>query len=203
MSSDTDPIVNTIYFATGNPKKLREAQNILGARNKVVGFPVDVPELQSMDPLEVAKHKLSYVHMNCYGGGEGKLPFGSKFIIEDSCLFTDGLDGLPGPFVKFFGERMPMDKFYSIIASTGKFNASVVCTIAYISGDGNMYYVSGNVSGTIVSPRGTNGFGWDTIFVPNGTTKTFAEMTDDEKNRCSHRALAFGKLAMKIADINN
>jgi non-canonical purine NTP pyrophosphatase (RdgB/HAM1 family) len=62
-----------------------------------------------------------------------------------------------------------------------------------------MHFFEGKVKGTVVSPRGANGFGWDVIFVPEGYDKTFGEMSFEEKNRISHRRLVVDKLSAFLA----
>ena len=61
------------------------------------------------------------------------------------------------------------------------------------------YFVEGRTDGVLAEhPRGTGGFGWDAIFVPDGETRTFAEMSGEEKDRISHRRRAWEKLALKL-----
>jgi non-canonical purine NTP pyrophosphatase (RdgB/HAM1 family) len=66
--------------------------------------------------------------------------------------------------------------------------------IGHIDEKGNIKFFQGKVEGIIVEPRGENGFGFDSIFRPMGSDKTFAEMTTEEKNQFSHRAKAFNLL---------
>jgi len=75
-----------------------------------------------------------------------------------------------------------------------------VC-IAYYEG-GNSFVVSGEVSGTVTrQPRGESGFGFNSVFMPDGQSKTFAEMTMDEKNRISHRRRALEAFKVKIQTV--
>ena len=66
--------------------------------------------------------------------------------------------------------------------------------IAYIEEENKPIVFRGEVQGQIVSPRGGTNFGWDPVFLPNGYTKTFAEMSPEEKNAISHRRIAVLKL---------
>src|SRR5262249_52254269 len=76
--------------------------------------------------------------------------------------------------------------------------ATAACAIAYTDG-GEIVATRGETRGTIASsPRGSNGFGWDTIFVPEGHTRTFAEMSGAEKDRVSHRRRAWEALAARL-----
>jgi non-canonical purine NTP pyrophosphatase (RdgB/HAM1 family) len=72
-------------------------------------------------------------------------------------------------------------------------------TIGYRDSDGKNHFFTGEQKGDIVAPRGTNKFGWNTIFQPLGYDRTFGEMTNDEKNRISMRGIAARKLAAHLA----
>jgi len=70
--------------------------------------------------------------------------------------------------------------------------------IGYAEEDGDVHFFEGSISGIVVPPRGTDGFGWDAIFQPDGQSKTFAEMTPEEKSRFSMRKMAVEDLRLYL-----
>jgi non-canonical purine NTP pyrophosphatase (RdgB/HAM1 family) len=86
------------------------------------------------------------------------------------------------------------DGLVKIADSFGNNKAAAKCIIGLSKDDGIVEFFEGSIEGKIVPPRGENGFGWDPIFQPDGWEKTFAEMTQEEKNQISMRKIAFQKL---------
>jgi XTP/dITP diphosphohydrolase len=124
---------------------------------------------------------------------------GRNVFADDTGLEIDALNGLPGVHsARFAGENKDssanIEKVFSLLHETGNRKARFRTVIALIL-DNKEYLFEGIVDGTITTnKRGTEGFGYDPIFVPDGKTRTFAEMGLDEKNTVSHRARAFEKL---------
>ncbi len=167
-----------VVFITGNDNKYGEAkQHIPGLERRAL----DLKELQSTDLADILKHKLSQAMREIDG----------PCFVEDTSLNIDALGGLPGPFVKWFLKAMGPEGIAKL--SDGS-DALAVCGIAYYDGE-NEHVFFGETKGRIVAPRGVTGFGWDTIFAPEGREKTFAEMGVEQKQRISHRARALAKLA--------
>jgi len=103
------------------------------------------------------------------------------------------LNGLPGPFVKYFERHLGKGALYKLAQHADDKSVSISCTMGYFDGS-HMDIVRGEVHGTVVPPRGENGFGFDFVFVPDGETRTSAEMSLAEKSQISHRALAAREL---------
>ncbi len=175
--------MNDLYIITGNAGKLREAQTFFPT---IKGLNVDLVEIQSIDSKEVIEYKLAEAHKHHNG----------QFIVEDTSLEIDTMHGLPGRFIKFFEKTIGLDGITNLTKLFGT-NATALCTIGYFDGT-TTHFFEGKIKGTITSQRGTNGFGWDKIFIPEGQTKTFSEMTSDEKNTISMRKLAFQQLLNHI-----
>ena len=166
----------TLWFITGNHDKLREIQVLIP---DVQGIDLDLPEIQELDPHKVIAAKL--LSARKYRSG--------AFLVEDTSLSLDAMGGLPGPLAKWFVRAIGIDGVYRLSKNFGT-RATARTIIGYTSEDNEMLFFEGSLAGHIVPPRGTDGFGWDPIFQPDGWNKTFAEMSQQEKNQCSMRKRA-------------
>lgn len=176
----------TLTFITGNENKLREARQILGA---VQSLKLDLSEIQSLDPHEVIRAKLKEAFKHHPG----------PFIVEDTSLSLDCLNGLPGTFIKFFLETVKEEGLSRIATHHDNPCAIAKTIIGYATDPSDVHFFEGTIVGKVVAPRGSNGFGWDVIFVPEGHHLTFAEMSSDEKNSMSMRKRAFEQLLTYLA----
>ena len=177
----------SFVLVTGNDDKWREAQRILGrplAREKL-----DLPELQARTTAEVALHKARAAFELLR----------RPVIVEDAGVELRALGGFPGPFIKFWETMGGLESICRAADGAGDRAVTAVCVLGVCT-EGGSYVVEGRTDGTLSEhPRGTGGFGWDAIFVPDGEARTFAEMSGEEKDRLSHRRRAWEKLALKIA----
>jgi len=176
-------MVKAITFATTNEGKLREAADILGI--KVVGTPLEINEIQSLDAAKVAIQKAHdyFAELTC------------PLIIEDVAFSFDALKGLPGPYISDFSKALGNDGLIDLLGSKENRRATATTTLVYVDENGTDHIFSGEMEGTIaIESKGTNGFGWDPIFIPKGETRTLAEMELGDKNRYSMRAKTFSKL---------
>lgn len=175
-------ISNSIVFATGNKDKVKEAESILGV--KVVGTSLEIDEIQSLDPEKVALAKAK-----AYFSKLKKAVF-----VEDTSLSFSVLGGLPGPYISDFLKSIGNEGLVKLVSKNRKATAQV--TLVYINSKGNENIFVGKVNGFISKePKGDKGFGWDAIFIPDGNTRTFAEMNLSEKNKYSMRAKALNLFA--------
>jgi non-canonical purine NTP pyrophosphatase (RdgB/HAM1 family) len=167
-----------IYFVTGNKGKFEEAKAILDG--ELEQLDINLPELQEIDAHKIiqAKLKAAFDHHD------------GQFIVDDTSLYLDCLNGLPGPLIKWFLQTVGKEGLYKITQAFGDNKARAKAIIGYATGPDDIQFFEGVVSGMIVDPKGIEGFGWDSIFLPDGQDKTYAEMTADEKNAISHRQLA-------------
>ena len=119
----------------------------------------------------------------------------SRFLmIEDTSLFIDCLGGLPGPLVKFFVKRIGPEGIYDQTIIYNDTTATAVsCVGIYDKETKNEYFLKSEVKGRIVRPRGTGGFGWDSIFQPDGSEQTYAEMDSDTRSVFNMRIQAMKK----------
>ncbi len=166
-----------IYFITGNKDKLREVRALIPA---VQGIDMDLTEIQEIDAQKIITAKLAAAQKSQSG----------PFIVEDTSLYLDAMNGLPGPLVKWFVKAVGIEGIYKLTESCKSTRATARTLIGYADENGIVDFFEGSISGTLVPPRGTDGFGWDAIFQPDSSEKTFAEMTQEEKSQCSMRKRA-------------
>ncbi len=182
-----------IVFATNNVHKLSEVRRMVGDRFKVrslseIGCHDDIPE--TADTLEGnALIKARWV----------KDKYGYDCFADDTGLMVDALDGAPGvKTARFAGEHCTPDdnvtKLLEVLQGQINRNARFSTVIALIL-DGRETLMEGTVHGTITTERlGTDGFGYDPVFMPEQTGLTFAQMGPDAKNVISHRGRAIARL---------
>ncbi|HOP59248.1 MAG TPA: RdgB/HAM1 family non-canonical purine NTP pyrophosphatase [Bacteroidales bacterium] len=182
-----------IVFATNNENKTREIKNILGDSFTLLSLQdynitEDIPENEDTlegNALHKARTVYNMIHTNVFA--------------DDTGLEIDILDGLPGVHsARFAGENKDsaanIRKVLTMMGDTENRKARFRTIIALIL-KGKEYIFEGVVNGRIITKeRGNDGFGYDPVFIPDGQNITFAEMSLDEKNRISHRAIAFEKL---------
>lgn len=180
----------TVTFVTGNAKKLEEVIRILSNGSDTLPFhltnqKVDLPELQG-DPITIARQKCLAAAAEVGGG----------VITEDTSLCFNALNGLPGPYVKWFLDSCGHDGLNKLLVAYEDKSAYAQTVVAFCKGPGQEPVLfDGRTSGSIVAARGSIDFGWDPIFEPTeGNGKTYAEMTKVEKDALSHRGRAFQQL---------
>jgi inosine triphosphate pyrophosphatase len=148
---------------------------------------VDLPEIQEVNTEAIAKEKAMLAAQLANG----------PCVVEDTSLQFHALGGMPGPYIKWFQQSLGSEGLYKILHAYEDKSATAVCTLAfcpYPHADPVLF--TGTTSGVIVEPVEGRGFGWDSIFVPNGQSKAFSCMTTEEKNALSHR----GKAVRQWAD---
>lgn len=187
-----------IIFATSNPHKVREVNELLGSRFQIlslkdIGCEEELPETQDTVAGN-AQQKARYL----------KAHYGHDCFAEDTGLEIDALDGAPGVYTARYAgpQRDPQDNMQLVLeqlADTQYRTARFRTVIALIL-DGREYLFEGIAEGNIAEQQsGDAGFGYDPIFIPEGYAQTFAEMESDEKNAISHRGRAVEQLAQFLA----
>jgi XTP/dITP diphosphohydrolase len=182
-----------LVFASNNEHKIREIKSLLGDSFTLLGLrDINIlEEIPENEPLIEgnALAKARYAHNSS----------GMNVFADDTGLEIAALNGLPGVHsARFAGGNKSSEanivKVLSMLDTYENRNARFKTVIALIL-DGKEYLFEGIVNGTIIhEKRGVSGFGYDPIFLPQGKTRTFAEMDLNEKNSISHRAIAFEKL---------
>ncbi|XP_051481544.1 inosine triphosphate pyrophosphatase isoform X2 [Apus apus] len=118
-------------------------------------------------------------------------------IVEDTCLCFNALGGLPGPYIKWFLEKLKPEGLYKLLAGFEDKSAYALCTFAFSTGNPEepVKLFKGQTHGLIVEPRGPRDFGWDPCFQPDGYNQTYAELPKAVKNSISHRYRALSELS--------
>ncbi|MFH1456108.1 MAG: non-canonical purine NTP pyrophosphatase [archaeon] len=167
-----------MYIITGNIGKYEEFKRFFP---NIKQIDYDLPEIQELDSKKIILIKL----LKALKSHEG------PFIVEDTSLYINDWNGLPGPLIKWFLKSLGLDG----IAKLAKGKEAVAETmIGYAVNKDEIYFFEGKLKGTIVEPKGDNDFGWGPIFIPKGKDLTFAEMSREEKDSISMRKQAIMKL---------
>jgi XTP/dITP diphosphohydrolase len=188
-------------LATANPDKAAEIEAIFAevATVELIPRPCEIPDVKESGETLVENARLKAVALSRATG----LPA----LADDTGLFVDALDGAPGVYsARYAGEDATytdnVEKLLATLAKQGVGGRSArFTTVALVSyPDGTEWSFEGSVEGAIsTTARGTNGFGYDPVFVPvEGDGRTFAEMTAEEKHAISHRGRAFRGLAQLL-----
>jgi XTP/dITP diphosphohydrolase len=194
-----------LVIATHNEGKLREIRDLLAPHGiECVG----AAELDLPEPEETG---VTFVDNAELKAREAADLSGLPALADDSGLSVDALHGRPGIHSARWAEdedgnrdfnRAMMRVWDEVEAAgpDGGHDAHFVCALSIAWPDGAIESFEGRVHGTLVwPPRGTNGFGYDAMFVANGDERTFGEIEPAAKHAVSHRAAAFAKLTAALA----
>ena len=178
--------MKSLTFITGNKNKAEQLSRYLAF--PVSHFKLEIDEIQSLTVEEVAtkKAKAAFTLL------------GTPVLIEDTALTFKALNGLPGTFVKFFLERIGNDGLIRLLQGYDNRNAVAETCFALCDQNG-VHLFKGTRLGTIAgSPRGTDSFGWNAVFIPEGESLTWAEMDMEQQSKTSMRRLAIEKLQVYL-----
>lgn len=182
-----------ICFATENRYKFEEVSEIARRFNiKLEQCNIPKLEVQGESLLEIVFKSaiLAYFFTN------------RPVLVEDAGLFIKALNGFPGPYSSYVYRTIGLTGVLKLLENTGNREACFksAAAIAYERG---VITGEGEVCGYIVdAPRGTRGFGYDPIFTPQGESRTFAEMSVEEKNKFSHRAKSISQVLSKYIELS-
>ncbi|MCL4430171.1 MAG: XTP/dITP diphosphatase [Chloroflexi bacterium] len=186
------PKRKVVFFATGNIHKFNEARSILSQHGIAVGMlRLKGDEIQSESLKEIAETSVVNAYKRC------RLPI----FVEDAGLFIDALGGFPGPYAAYVYKTIHNSGILKLMENLNGRQAKFQSVIAYCDDQTpcEPLCFEGESKGEITlaerKEQSKSGFGFDPIFEPVGSKKTFAEMTIEEKNGYSHRAMAIRKFA--------
>ena len=193
--------MHSIIFATNNKNKVDEIRSVLKGSFQIIslkeaGIDIDIPEPH--DTLEAnAREKSSTIYTLT----------GKDCFSEDTGLEVTALNNEPGVrSARYAGDENNFKKNIEklLLNLNGVDNREAQFrTVISLMLDGKEYQFEGICKGTITTKEsGINGFGYDAVFIPDGSTNTFAEMTMDEKNKFSHRKKATTKFVQFLNDLN-
>jgi len=170
-----------VYFITGNNNKFAEIKAIIPY---VEQLELDLEEIQEIDARKIIQAKLKEALKHHKG----------DFIIEDTSLYLGGLNELPGPLIKWFLQTLGNSGIFNLAKKLGNTKAEAKTIIGYAKNLKEIHFFEGSIKGELVEPSGETTFGWDPIFKPDGYSKTFQQMSREEKNLISMRRIAVEKL---------
>lgn len=171
-----------ITFVTSNQSKADQLAKFLG--QPIDHQKIELVEIQSLDPIEITSHKVKQAYKKL------KRPV----IVDDVSVTFDVFGNLPGPYIKYFLQELGREKMCNLLNGFSNRQATGKVIIGYYDGKVEKFFV-GEIKGQISdSPKGENGFGWDLIFVPEGYTKTRAEMDEADYEKTSPRKQALDQL---------
>lgn len=194
-----------LVVATHNKGKLREIGTLLAPFGIKV---ISAGDLGLTEPEETETTFAGNARIKAhFAARESGLPA----LADDSGIAVDALDGAPGVYTADWAETqsgrdftMAMTKVWTMLENKSApepRNAAFHCTLCLAWPDGHDEIFDGSVAGSLTWPiRGTRGFGYDPMFVPEGESETFGEMDPDRKHAMSHRARAFEKLVAGCFD---
>ena len=172
-------------FLTGNRHKLAEFQQVWP---ELQSWDIDLPEIQHHDARAVVRAKLL---------SAAQLKPGCSLMVEDTALCLSALGGLPGPLTKWF-----VDPQAEALTLIGLLHVAETPDGSIAQNAESLHIFEGRTAGQVVLPRGTQGFGWDPIFQPEGSALTFAEMDRAEKARYSMRQRALDRVSAFLQSLS-
>jgi len=193
-----------VVLATRNAGKIAELRRILSA------YDIDLVGLDAFaDLADVVEDGASFVDNALLKARVVGQATGLVAVADDSGLAVDALNGMPGILsARWSGRHGADDANLDLVLAQiadipeERRGAAFVCAAAAVSPDGREVVCEEKVVGTLLRERrGSNGFGYDPIFVPLGETRTTAEMSSEDKDAISHRGKAFRALAPKLAEL--
>ncbi len=181
-----------VYFLTSNLGKLKEASLIAEQ------YGISLKQLPAKR-IEIQSDNLASI--SAFSARVAARKYRVPVVVEDAGLFIEALGGFPGPYSSYVYKTIGVKGILKLMKGVTERAAYFLSVVAYCTPEARPLIFKGRVKGCIASEaRGVGGFGFDPIFIPEGDTRTFAEMTAQEKNRYSHRAKAFAKFFSWLAE---
>lgn len=196
--------LTSLVLATGNVGKVRELRQIFG------GLPLDLKSLSDFEGIKDVAETGSTFAENAFLKASGFASQTGEFTLaDDSGLEVEALGNAPGVHSARFagadtGYDVKIGRLFSMLrdSGSGSRRARFVCAMSLADGQGGVIHtVEGECVGSIAfEARGTNGFGYDPIFIPEGYDQTFGELSDEVKRSISHRAKAADLIIRYLLD---
>ena len=178
-----------LFFVSSNENKFQEAERILSNFGMQINFfKTTLEEIQSNNLNDIAEQKA----VNAYEIVK------KPIIIEDDGLFIDSLNGFPGPYSSYVYDTIGNKGIMNLLENCETRDAKFVSIIAYCDNDDVVKLFESSIPGKISSAIEKGGWGYDPIFIPDGESKTYANVSD--KDKFSHRAAALTKFSNWFLD---
>ena len=181
--------LSELFFASSNENKFQEAERILTNLGVKVNFSkTTLEEIQSSSLSEIAEQKAISAYELIQ----------KPVIIEDDGLFIDSLNGFPGPYSSYVYDTIGNKGIMNLLENSEFRDAKFVSIIAYLGGSDGVKLFESSIPGKISSVIEKGGWGYDPIFIPDGESKTYANVSD--KDKFSHRSAALTKFSNWFLD---
>ena len=181
--------LSELFFVSSNENKFQEAERILSNLGVKINFSkTTLEEIQSSSLSEIAEQKV----ISAYELVQ------KPVIIEDDGLFIDSLNGFPGPYSSYVYDTIGNKGIMNLLENSQVRDAKFVSIIAYCDSDCDVKLFESSIPGKISSIIEKGGWGYDPIFIPDGESKTYANVSD--KDKFSHRAAALTKFSNWFLD---
>ena len=200
--------INRLVIATGNTHKTEEIRKLLGPYIKIIEDLKSYPEIDEIEETGRTFEENASLKASAVGEFLGE---NSLVLSDDSGLEVCALSGEPGVFsARYAGENASDDenrkkllqKLNEIDSDMSDWSASFKCVMTLVKGSNKLATFEGSVQGTICDEeRGENGFGYDSIFIPEGYENTFAELRSETKNSISHRYRALEAFKKWLSEV--
>lgn len=179
-----------VRFLSGNEKKTKEVQAILSPYGiNAIAVDRKIKELQTEDVDALVRDKAIRAYQM----------IGRPLFVEHTGLYASALGGFPGGLTQVFWDTLEADRVADIFKKIGDQTVVAKTHIGFIDGR-NIRTFDGEICGRFSdTPQGHRDFQWDSVFIPDGYSQTFAQMDKDEKNRISMRKLALDNFARGLA----
>ena len=181
--------LSELYFVSSNTHKFEEAQRILSNVGVDISlFKTTLEEIQSDSLSKIAERKAIDAYTKVQ----------KPVIIEDDGLFIDSLGGFPGPYSSYAYDTIGNKGIIQLLQNSEHRDAKFVAIIAYYNGINEVKLFESSIPGKISKEIEKGGWGYDPIFIPDGESKTYANVSD--KDKFSHRAAALTKFSNWFLD---
>ena len=191
--------LSNILFASSNENKVREARKILSKFGiSIIHYDINLIEIQENSLSKIASHKVldAYEKSRSIKNAPTKTP--SSVIVEDDGLFIDSLGGFPGPYSSYAYDTIGNKGIIQLLQNSEHRDAKFVAIIAYYNGIDEVKLFESSIPGKISKEIEKGGWGYDPIFIPDGESKTYANVSD--KDKFSHRSAALTKFSNWFLD---
>lgn len=172
-----------IYLVTTNAENFLDVLQVLP---NVKLLRDDLVDIQQTDPKAILSAKMQQAFYLSKGRGQ--------FLFEDTSLYMEALNGLPGPLGKWFLQKIGNEGLVNIARAFGNYRAEITTYYAYGKTPTEVYFFEGHLKGDVVSMRGDLGVSFEAIFQPQGQSLTLAEMDPITRNAFSTRRFALGQM---------
>ncbi len=179
-----------ITFITGNQNKADKLAEYLGL--PVKHQKVELDEIQTLDIHKIVEHKVKQAYEQLK----------SPVLVEDSSLEFEALNGLPGPFIKFFVDNIPYEDICSLLDGKSR-KATARTVFGYYDGN-EVKFIESELHGTIAEKpvKGDNGYDWDHFFISEGDTVTRSCLTNEEYQKSYLESKPLEQLKQFLININ-